>query len=238
MFTRKLSTPLLPLAVFMGGALQVLTLLMLLGQSVSIYRLHNKKPPTLVQTTDGRAFRTKAISGDERSSEAIKGFVSVMMTQLFNWQGEVTTDSGETIRDPGIAIDAEASSGTSQKVTTASATASMALAPDFRLAFLKRVAELTPLDVFNGRGQVVMVVEKVSEPVQLETGKWKLNVLAHLNVFGANSAPKEIIPFNREVVVEATTAPLIPEGNTPLEQAIYTIRQAGLQITDIRPIAR
>ncbi|MEL6355241.1 MAG: hypothetical protein AAFR58_26405 [Cyanobacteria bacterium J06627_28] len=238
MTVRKRSWPLLPLTLTLGVGLQVLTLFLLLGQSLAIHRLQNKKPPTLVQTTEGSAFRVSPIPGDDRSPEAIQGFVSTLLPQMFNWNAEIVTNNGETIRDPGIVLDSESSSGGNKRVTTASATASMALSPDFRLQFLEHVAEVTPAGVFSGQSQVVMIVEQVSKPMELETGKWKVNVLAHLNVFGTNNAPKEIISFNREVVVEATTAPLMPEGETPLEQAVYTIRQAGLQITDIRPIAR
>lgn len=218
--------------------LQILTSLIVLGMGVMLHRMTNKAAPSLVQTTEGSAFRVKAIPGNSRSPATIKAFISAVLPQLFNMSGKIITDTGETIRDPGIDLDADTTTGTATKVPTASATASMALSEDFRLPFLKNIGALTPPGVFTGRTQVVMVVEQASEPQALADDKWQLTVLAHLNVFNGTGALQKTIPFHREIVVEATTAPLVPEGETPLEQAVYAIRQAGLQITDIREIAR
>lgn len=78
----------------------------------------------------------------------------------------------------------------------------------------------------------------MSQPQVLEPGTWQLTVLAHLAVFDADNNPQDTIPFHRDVVVQVTTAPVVPRGETPLEQTIYTIRQAGLHITDIRAVER
>ena len=138
----------------------------------------------------------------------------------------------------------------SAKVTTNSVIASFALAADFRQSFLERLSTLTPQGVFTGRQKAVLTVDQISEPQLLESSgdantpktntsnKWQLNVVANLTVFDGNNAPIKTIPFNREVVVETTSIPSLPQGDNPLEQAIYAIRLAGLQITDIRPIGR
>lgn len=235
----------LPLALVTGLSLQSLILLIVIGQGFALRRLNNKPVPSLVQLSDGKALRVKPTPAQQRTPETIKVFIATTFTTLFNWRGEITNVAGETIRDPGIDMaitsggDQDAGDETSkQKVTTATATASFALSSDFRASFLTKVAELTPPGVFTGRQQVVMVIDQVGQPIELSTGRWQVDVLAHLNVFDEANTPQQVIQFNRQVVVEATTAPFVPEGESPLEQAIYNIRQAGLQITDIRPIAR
>lgn len=231
----KNRVPLFPLVLLCTLTLQIITLVIIAGQGFAIRALNNKQAPSLVQMNDGYAFRAKAVPADFRTDETIKAFVTGTLIQLFNWRGSLPVAEGEPLRDPGIDIETTAGS---QKVTTASATASFALAEDFRLPFLQRVADLTPPGVFTGQTQVVLVIDAVSEPEELEPGKWQVTVLAHLNVFNSRNALQETIPFHRDIVVAVTTAPLVPEGETPLEQAIYAIRMAGLQITDIRPIDR
>jgi hypothetical protein len=125
-----------------------------------------------------------------------------------------------------------------RNIATASWQASFALSEDFRQDFLKRVAELTPPGVFTGTSQVVMVINHVGNPEAVGEGRWKVTVVAHLYVFNDANALGQAIPFNREVFVEAVTAPAVPDGETPLEQAIYRIRQTGLQIYAIRELER
>lgn len=235
---RQQTISLQPLVMLAGFILQILTMLLVFGMGRSLHRLSNTSTPTLVQTSDGRAFKANPIPGASRAPATVKAFISSILPQLFNLSGEIVTDDGETAPDPGITLATESSNGSNQKVSTAAAAASFALSSDFRLPYLKKLAELTPPGVFTGQTKVVMVVEQVSEPEEIATGKWKLSVLAHLNVFNGNNALQKTIPFHREVVVESTSAPLMPEGETPLEQAVYAIRQSGLQITDIRAIAQ
>ena len=233
---RSKQTPLL-VPLVLGGSLivQVLTLGVVAVQGFTIRRLYDKPAPSLVQTSNGQALRVRPVPATERTDATLTAFTASILPQIFNWQGTIPGPDGEEIPDPGIKV--PASSG-QKKVTTATASASLALAEDFRLSFLAKTAELTPPGVFTGDAQVVLVIDQVSTPEELEPGKWRVDVLAHLSVFDADNNPRETIPFNREIVLEATTAPLVPEGESLLEQAVYTIRQAGLQITDIRPIDR
>lgn len=226
---------LLPLLLGSSLIAQLLTLAVVAIQGFAIQQLYSKPAPSLVQTSDGKALKVRPVPATERTPSTLQSFTTSTLTQTFNWRGTIPGPDGKEIADPGIKIDTPSGS---KKVTTASASASFALAEDFRLPFLSRVAELTPPGVFTGDTQVVLIIDQIGTPEELKPGKWRLDVLAHLNVFDANNNPRETIPFNREIVVESTTVPLVPEGETSLEQAVYTIRQAGLQITDIRPIDR
>jgi hypothetical protein len=234
-FTPNRSRSLLPWLLLGGLGTQILTLILVTGQGMAIRRLNDKPPPSLVQMQDGSAYRVRPVAASNRTPAVIQYFTTTTLTQLFNWNGELVEADGQRIKDPGI--DIETDEGTA-KVTTASMTASFALSEAFRLPFLQRVAALTPPGVFTGNTQVVLIIDRVSEPQELAPGKWQLSVLAHLAVFTGGSSPQTTIPFHREITVEATTAPVVPEGETPLEQAIYSIRQAGLVITDIRPLER
>lgn len=258
--------PLLLLAILSG---QLLTLMLVTVQGFAIRGISNKPTPTLVQQTTGEVITTRPVPAHERTPAVIKSFVVLILSQLLTWNGTITTASGNQMRDPGIALstvstdtgtDTETGSSSSKigtkvgsaKVATSSAMASFALSEDFRQAFLERIATLTPAGVFTGRQKVVLVIDQISEPTELNAAtagsgsnsttdpakKWQLNVLANLTVFDGNNAPIKTIPFNREIVVETTSVPTLPEGDSPLEQAIYNIRAAGLHITDIRPISR
>ena len=235
LFTPNRSRPLLPWLLLGCLGMQILTLILMAAQGLAIRRLYDKPSPSLVQMQDGSAYRVRPVAASHRTPAVIQYFTTTTLTQLFNWNGDIVEADGQRRQDPGIDIATD--EGTA-KVTTASMTASFALSEVFRLPFLQRVAALTPLGVFTGNTQVVLIIDRVSEPQELEPGKWQLSVLAHLAVFHGSTSPQKTIPFHREITVEATTAPIVPEGETPLEQAIYSIRQAGLVITDIRPLER
>lgn len=235
----KRNTHYLPLFVLGSVSLQLIMLVTLFRQAGALSRLSRQAAPTLVQLQDGQAIRVGAMAAQERAPETIRRFVNDTLVLMFNWSGSLPATTAEQAQqpqaDPGLPVEVERGQ---RQVATASWQASFAFSEDFRPAFLKRVAELTPPGVFSGTTQVVMVVNHVSDPVAVGEGRWRVTVVAHLYVFDDTNALGEAIPFNREVFVEAVTAPAIPEGDTSLEQAIYQIRQAGLQIYAIRELER
>ena len=229
----KSKLPVVSVLLVINLSCQVVTIAALAAQGLAIHRLGRQTPPTLVQTHSGLALRVRPVDAAARTPATVKYFIASMMTTLFNWSGKLPTADDDTARDPGI--DIKTASGT-KKVPTAAWGASLALSADFRLPFLAQVADYVPAGVFRGQEQVVMAIDQISEPEPLAEGRWKVTVLAHLNVFNQSLTPTQTIPFHREIIVEAVNAPIVPEGETPLEQAVYTIRQAGLQITSIREI--
>ncbi|MEO0488014.1 MAG: hypothetical protein AAFZ49_00475 [Cyanobacteria bacterium J06659_2] len=235
----KRNTHYLPLFVLGSVGLQLLILCFLFLQAGALSRLSRQEAPTLVQMQDGQAIRVAAMGSHERTPETIRRFVNDTLVLMFNWSGSLPAATAEEANqpqpDPGLPVEVERGK---RNIATASWQASFAFSEDFRQDFLMRVAELTPPGVFAGTTQVVMVVTHISEPEEVGDGRWKVDVVAHLYVFNEDNALGEAIPFNREVFVEAVTAPAVPEGETPLEQAIYTIRQAGLQIYAIRELER
>lgn len=235
----KRNTHYLPLFVLGSVGLQVVILMGLFLQARALSRLSRQDVPTLVQMQDGQAIRVSPMGSRERTPETIRRFVNDTLVLMFNWSGSLPATTAEEAAqpraDPGLPIDVERGK---RNIATASWQASFALSEDFRQDFLKRVAELTPPGVFTGTSQVVMVINHVSNPESVGEGRWKVAVVAHLYVFNEANALGQAIPFNREVFVEAVTAPAVPAGETPLEQAIYRIRQTGLQIYAIRELER
>ncbi|MEM8804449.1 MAG: hypothetical protein AAGF01_00155 [Cyanobacteria bacterium P01_G01_bin.38] len=235
----KRNTHYMPLFVLGSVGLQLLILVILFLQAGALSRLSRQPPPTLVQMQDGEAIRVSAMGSKDRSPETIRRFVNDTLVLMFNWSGSLPATTAEEASqpktDPGLPVEVEQGK---RKVATASWQASFAFSEDFRQEFLQRVAELTPPDVFAGGTQVIIVVNHVSEPEIAGEGRWKVDMVSHLYVFNEANALGEAIPFNREVFVEAVTAPAVPAGKTALEEAIYSIRQAGLQIYAIRELER
>jgi len=235
----KRNTHYLPLFVLGSVGLQVVILMGLFFQARALGRLSRQDVPTLVQMQDGQAIRVSPMGSRERTPETIRRFVNDTLVLMFNWSGSLPATTAEEAAqpraDPGLPIEVERGK---RNIATASWQASFALSEDFRQDFLKRVAELTPPGVFTGTSQVVMVINHVGNPESVGEGRWKVAVVAHLYVFNEANALGQAIPFNREVFVEAVTAPTVPAGETPLEQAIYRIRQTGLQIYAIRELER
>ncbi|WP_066384006.1 hypothetical protein [Anabaena sp. CA = ATCC 33047] len=218
-------------------AFAVLSLLIQLVNYGAIQRLSNQQVPTLIQLSSGETIRAKAVSSTERSHEVIKKFVSDTFIRMFNWDGLVQTfnERGEveTKQDIGIEIK---NGNQNQKITTKAYEASFAITEkeDFRGAFLRKLAEMTPDGVFNGNSQVSLIPRFISEPRKLRDGRWEVDLIATLVTFSRNNNAGEGIAFNKTITVEAITTPQkLPNNTTELARKIYTARQAGLEITQI-----
>ncbi|MGK7878130.1 MAG: hypothetical protein AB4426_33935 [Xenococcaceae cyanobacterium] len=226
---------------FLAGAVVVLlgaqglTVCLQIVQTVAISRL-SLKAPTLVQLTDGSAIVSVPVDVGERAPKTIQRFVSDTFYLMFNWSGKLPSasleDAKNPISDSGVPIMVD---GRKFKIATSSWQGSFAFAEDFRTQLVQKIAKMTPQQVFDGKMEVILVIDRISEPQVLERG-WKVDVVAHLNLFAKANALSEIVPLNKEVFVEVVEVPAVPKGNTPLEKAVYSIRQAGLQIYAMRDL--
>ncbi|MCG6138321.1 MAG: hypothetical protein MET45_27480 [Nostoc sp. LLA-1] len=213
----------------------VLSLLIQLVNYGAIKRLGNQEIPTLIQLSSGETIDAKAVAPTERSNEVIKKFVSDTFIRLFSWDGLVQTfnERGEPITKPddGISI-----KDGRNKVSTKAYDAAFAITEkeDFRGAFLRKLAEMTPDSVFNGSSQVSLIPRFISEPRKLRDGRWEVDLIATLVTFSRNNNAGEGIPFNKTITVEAVTTPQnLPNGTTELASKIYQARKSGLEITQI-----
>lgn len=221
----KRTTNYVPLFMLVILVSQGLICLFVFGQWLSLYRL-SKKQLAFVQTESGEVFQVQAIDADERTPETIRQFATKTLYLMFNWSGEIAGADGKRTPDKGIEIDVD---GKKVKIPSAVLYASYAFSADFQKPLLKKISEIVPTGVFGGSTKAVLILDHVSSPKELEPGKWEVRVVGHHHLVG-NSLPGKKIPFTKAVYVEALDVPAIPVGKTPLEQAVYGVRQARLQI--------
>lgn len=235
-FTGSPTANLLTLFVFATLGLQGLLFLQTTFNTLWIAKLARKPAPTLVETREGRSLKVDAESSLYRSPEAIKSFVSQVVTLLFSATGTLQSaptklnNSLKPQLDPGV----EFTSGqfSKKKVTTSAWEASFALSSDFRSTFIPALADITPTGVFRGITQTALVIDYLGEPEELSPGKWRVKMIANLYTFTGGDRIGKAVPVNKDIYVRATfTMPKpLPETATDIQYAIYQIRQAGLEI--------
>lgn len=236
-------TDVLPLFVLLALGLHLVSLGWQAANTLAINRQSRKPAPALVQLVDGRPVRVASIGDQERIPEVVRRFVSETLVLMFNWNGTLPPTTPEEERNPrpdeGIKVNADGA-GSGQLVTTASWQASFALSENFRPEFLALLAQLTPRQVFARSMESVLIIRDISEPEQIEVGKWKVEVIADRVLFDRSNQQGNAIKFNREIYVQAVPQPLSPLGDkaSDLEKTIYSIRQAGLEIYAMRELER
>lgn len=220
--------------VIVSIGLQGLVLLVAILLYGNYNRLANKPPPSLVQLADGQTVAAAPLANKQRSPEVIKRFTKDTLTSLMSWSGELPSPDGtaKTIPDEGINL--KTARG---KITTPAYNTSFALSEDFRKEFLIKLAELTPQSVFGGTTKVVLVPLEIQSPIKIDEGKWKVVIIANLAVFSQNSLG-DVIPFNKEIYLQAVEAPNYKDFHSQDETAtrIAKARAAGLEIYTIRDL--
>ncbi|MFB2834227.1 hypothetical protein [Floridanema evergladense] len=225
------------LALFAIGTfgLHIVSLLALVLLYGSFSNLARKEPPSLVQLDTGRSITVAPLSSKERTPKVISRFVVDTLTLMMNWSGTLPATTVEEATKPKLDPGVKVGNG---KVSTSSWQASFALSEDFRKEFLVKLAQLTPSGVFNGNTQVTLVPLEVQVPQQISEGKWKIKIVANLMVFERSENLGNMIPFNKEVFVQAVEAPDPPADTTGMASVIYAVRSSGLEITAIRDLEK
>lgn len=223
-------------------SLHILTLVFLILQGLSIRQLYLRKPPTFVQLINGKKIgSTKDL---ERDPEVIQQFISKVTILMFNWSGKLPPqtikDVSQPIPDPGISIQTE--QGSSKKVSTSSWMASFALSEDFRPAFLREIANITPPEVFSDVPHQAMsaqlIIKRIDRPEEIAPGKWRVGMVANLIQKKTNTNRQVIIPYNKDFLIRAVDYFPHPRASsaTDLQKAIYNIRSDRLEIYEIRDL--
>jgi hypothetical protein len=237
---RLLKTPsgnVLTLFVLATLGLQALLFLQTTFNTIWIAKLARKPSPTLVELVDGRSIQVGAETSLYRSPQAIQYFVSQIATMLFTASGTVGNSPNQpksTLKptlDTGVELSGNSFQG-KRKVTKAAWEASFALSEDFRGTFLPELAQITPVGVFSGTTQTVLVINHLSEPEPIEAGKWKLKMIANLYLFTGGDRVEKAVPVNKDIYVRAVyvTPQPLPESATEIQRAVYNTRAAGLEI--------
>ncbi|WP_121969220.1 hypothetical protein [Leptolyngbya sp. BC1307] len=225
------SSDILPLA-FAGLSTGILFLsIAFFWLAVSLSKVANQKPPTLVQQVDGKAFTVRPADYTYREPEVIRRVVSDWATMTFTW-GTLPGNQTKTT-DEGVEV------GSGKRVPSPAWAASFLLAPDFRDEFLNQLStEVIPEGVFGGEVSAVLVPQQVSPPQAVGEGKWKVDLMATRIVFDPSNPAGTTIPFNRRIYLRAVEPPQNPltEQATKEQQVVYQSLEGGLQIEEIRPI--
>ncbi|MEO1377990.1 MAG: hypothetical protein AAFW70_27675, partial [Cyanobacteria bacterium J06635_10] len=104
----------------------------------------------------------------------------------------------------------------------------------FRNAVLRELAQITPARVFNGQVRSKIIISYLSAPRQVKIGEWEVDMVATRVLVNLPGGADEEINFNRTFRLQAVDIPS-PQSNdsSALEQQLYEIRSAGLEIVKI-----
>jgi len=212
----------------------VLVLTLVIASSVRT--VATKPIPSMVQMVDGKSISVEPVDHNQRTPEVIKDFIKTNLQLMFSWNNKLPANTADgqvaTVNDPGVQVG-------NSRVTTAAWQASFTLSDDFRGTYLAALGQLTPSSVFSGNAQSVLNIVSLSEPKPVKDGVWQVDMVATLLIFTSSKQQGTPISFNKSIFVqsvEPNTDPL-PENSTPLQKAVYRVRQSGLQITEMRDLS-
>lgn len=210
------------LTIFSG-----LTFFFLLFLSVRVNQLAAKKT-TFVQLVDGQALVAREQDELYRQPEVIKNTVRQWLSLTFDWSGVIP---GTNEPDRGHVV------SNNKRVTTNAYFGSFLIqagAKGFRSQALEAIAELTPSQVFSGKIRSKLVISYLSAPRQTRLGEWQVDVISTRVLVNLSGGRDDEISFNRTITLRAVDipAPLLQNASA-LEQRLYQIRSAGLEITKI-----
>jgi hypothetical protein len=226
------SSDVLPLAFLGLSIASVCSAIAILWLAISFSKLVNKPSPTLVQQVDGRAFVVRPEDHNYRESELIRKTVTDWAVMTFSW-GTVSDSKPSKQKDSGVDV------GGRKKVPRSTWEASFLLTPDFRDAFLDKLAkDVIPAGVFDGKVSQVFVPQSVSPPQAAGVGRWKVDMVATRILFNGVNPSGHAIPLNRTFYVRAIDPPTTPlkENANEYQRVVYQMLAAGLQIEEIRPL--
>lgn len=229
------SSDILPLFAVGTLALQVLNLFLSSGSTLGVWSLAHKPAPAMVQLLDGHSVAMEPLDHNARSPELIRQFVETSLGLMFKWNTALPasqeSEDNSPPQDPGVAIEGK-------RITTVSWQASAVFSENFRTPFLEEMARLTPQEIFGGNTQGLLNFTSISDPKPIAAGKWQVDIVANLMIYDAAHPVGRSIPFNKSIFIQAVepaTDPL-PESSTPIQKAIYQMRQDGLEIIEIHDL--
>lgn len=195
-----------PLFAIGTFSLHLFTLLLLMFHGGMLQQVKRKSvPQTLVQLVDGRVITADAKNSLERNRETIRRFVGETMTLMFTWSRM-------------------------QSSTVVWNATSELLRNDFKGEFAQSFNNFE----LESPEENVLVIQNISQPEVISEGKWKVEILAHRLIFSRGDNLGKSIPFNKQILIEATDEiETLPSLATPLNLAVYRLGEAKMQIYNI-----
>ena len=221
------SKDILPLCFIGLTIFSLCSFLFILFLSFRVNQLAARKT-TFVQLVNGHALVMSEQDYLYRQPEVIKNTVRQWADLTFNWDGVIP---GTKELDKGRDI------GKGKRITTNAYFGSFLIQAGkdgFRQAALQALADITPARVFNGQVRSKIIISYLSAPRQIKAGEWEVDMVATRVIVNLSGGADEEIPINRTFTLQAVDipSPLTPNAST-LEQQLYEIRSAGLEITKI-----
>lgn len=237
--SRKLKSQILPnveenLLPISMMVMAVSTLLMAFGliwQASKLASLANNEHPTLVQSSEGKAFIAEPESYDYRSPKLLQNTARDWALLTFSW-GE----SASSVVSGSV----ELTNHESGKIPLSVYKASMILSDDFRDSFLKSYTE----EVFTKqavRGEIssLYVPLQVLPPEEVGSGRWTVEVYGSRYISTPEMPAGKMVPANFLIEMIATDIPRSPLGEeaSPAEKAVYKLFESGLRLTKIEELS-
>ncbi|MEH2293195.1 hypothetical protein [Nostoc sp.] len=204
----------LPLLVVGTFGLHLFTLLLLIFNGSMLQQLSRQlTPQSLVQLVDGRTITVDPQPNLERQPEAIRRFVGETMSLMLTWSQQ-------------------------QPPTQVWEITSQLVADDFKQKLKSKITNLSPDSQFenvNRGAENVLVIEKISQPTEIDNGKWKVEMFANQLVFSSYDKLGKSVSFNKQILVKAIEQPAtsLPNAALPLHFAAYRLGEARLEIYNI-----
>ncbi len=193
--------------------LNLLFLLLLFFHGAMLQQLTQQLTPrSLIEMIDGRVIEADPETSTERQSETIRRFVGETMTLMLTSSPKLTFN--------------EVWQNSSSLFNPRSG-------PKFEDEF----ARLNQAGQIRGvkNSENVLIIERISQPVAMATGRWKVLIIANELTFNGSNLLGKSTPFNREVIVGAIDKQtmILPDKPNPLQVAIYKLGEARLEIYNI-----
>ena len=195
----------------------------------------SRSMPTFITRGNGETETLEFFTGNDRSPTLIKFFAQKTMSGIYTWRN--TLPEKGNISDPGISVEG------GRKIPTTAYRYTLALEPEFANSYRKQLGELQSIVQGTGNSsvQTAYIIEQVSEPESLGSGKWKVKVAGtQLIVNSSNEQPKKL-NINVEMTVRAVPPPLLSEVTRKYEdigiaKAAQIARAEGLEVISITNI--
>jgi hypothetical protein len=172
-------------------------------------------------------------AGNKRSPALITDFVRTSMIGIFTWRNTLPVDGNPP--DPGILVGKNGG-----KISTTSYRYTFALSTGFAEEFRQKLAEIAK-DLTTGNIETVYIISSISNPVEIASGQWTVDVVGDLYV--GNGTGKRTYSISRKVTVRAVPPLTLSEVSKMykepgLANAVAHIRAKGLEITNIDKLVR
>lgn len=202
-----------PLFTVITCGLHFFTFLLLMFHGMLLQQLNKKlTPQSLVQLADGRAITVDPQPNLERNPEAIRRFVGEAMILIVNSSGQ---------QQPIIFWDIS----------------SQLLAETFRQRFRSEILNIKPNqpEIFNRNAEDILVIKKISQPIKIDDGSWKVEFIADKLTVNKFDMLGESSKLHKEIYVRTIDKEPISLPPAPLQQylAAYRLSEARLEIYNI-----